>query len=142
MAAYEIIAYRGNRNFYLKRSDYRRTVSDGEGKPPAREQADALREELAMRSLRNRYGWTHIDIQLKEQEEQSAADRAAETSSPLPHPPRAGPPHHQHRGETVNASYDDTYEDFGDTEVPDDYCPFHPNGGCRPEDHFPEESQP
>ncbi|MFD8839838.1 hypothetical protein [Streptomyces griseofuscus] len=34
---------------------------------------------------------------------------------------------------------DDSYEDFSDTDVPDDYCPFHPGGGCVPEDHFPAE---
>ncbi|MGW2920441.1 hypothetical protein ACWDBF_21620 [Streptomyces angustmyceticus] len=32
---------------------------------------------------------------------------------------------------------DDNYEDFGfDEEVPDNYCHFHPAGGCKPEDHF------
>lgn len=31
---------------------------------------------------------------------------------------------------------DDSYEDFGDFDVPDDYCPFHPEGGCEVEDHF------
>ncbi|MGW4076013.1 hypothetical protein ACWELB_21290 [Streptomyces asiaticus] len=36
---------------------------------------------------------------------------------------------------------DDDYEDFSSGEVPDDYCPFHPDGGCRPEDHFPEENE-
>ena len=65
MTSYQVAAYRGNRNWYLKIADYRKTVSDGEGKPPAREQAEALREELAARSLRNRHGWTHIDIQPK-----------------------------------------------------------------------------
>ena len=37
----------------------------------------------------------------------------------------------------MSVSYDDNYEDFGDFDVPDDYCPFHPQGGCQPEDHFP-----
>ncbi|MET8826057.1 hypothetical protein ABZX40_13375 [Streptomyces sp. NPDC004610] len=32
---------------------------------------------------------------------------------------------------------DDRYEDFEHTDVPDDYCPFHPRGGCTPDDHFP-----
>lgn len=63
MTAYEVTAYRGKRNWYLKIADYRETVRDGEGKPPAREQAEALRVELAERSHRNRFGWTHIDIQ-------------------------------------------------------------------------------
>lgn len=35
---------------------------------------------------------------------------------------------------------DDSYEDFGTDEVPDDYCPFHPQGGCKAEDHFPKET--
>ncbi|MFS4103777.1 hypothetical protein [Streptomyces sp. PD-S100-1] len=34
-------------------------------------------------------------------------------------------------------SYDDNYEDFEHADVPDDYCPFHPGGGCKVEDHFP-----
>lgn len=68
MTAYEVIAYRGNRNWHLKIADYRKTVRDAEGEPPAREQAEALREELATRSLRNRHGWTHIDIQPKHEE--------------------------------------------------------------------------
>lgn len=29
------------------------------------------------------------------------------------------------------------YEDWERVDVPDDYCPFHPGGGCAPEDHFP-----
>ncbi|MFM9589930.1 hypothetical protein ACKI1J_14595 [Streptomyces scabiei] len=66
MTAYEVTAYRGRRNWHLKIADYRKSVSDGDGKPPAREQAEALREELATRSLRNRFGWTHIDIKPKE----------------------------------------------------------------------------
>ena len=66
MAAYEVIAYRGARNWHLKRPDYRKTVRDGDGKPPAREQAEAVRKELAVRSHRNRLGWTHIDIQAVE----------------------------------------------------------------------------
>lgn len=65
MTSYEVAAYRGRRNWHLKIADYRKTVSDGEGKPPAREQAEALRTELADRSQRNQYGWTHIDIQPK-----------------------------------------------------------------------------
>lgn len=68
LAAYEVIAYRGKRNWHLKIADYRRTVRDGEGKPPAREQAEKLRQELADRSHRNRFGWTHIDIQLKNED--------------------------------------------------------------------------
>ncbi|MFE1767305.1 hypothetical protein ACFW81_24185 [Streptomyces angustmyceticus] len=33
---------------------------------------------------------------------------------------------------------DDNYEDFGfDEEVPDNYCPFHPSGGCKPETTSP-----
>ncbi|MGW7617447.1 hypothetical protein ACWGLG_16575 [Streptomyces antimycoticus] len=87
MTAYEVIAYRGNRNFHLKRPDYRKTVRDGEGKPPAREQAEALRGELLERSHRNRFGWTRIDIELKEQEEQPAADSTAEQCPP-PSPAR------------------------------------------------------
>ncbi|MEV4783956.1 hypothetical protein AB0K53_00630 [Streptomyces tuirus] len=67
-AAYEVVAYRGNRNWHLKIADYRKTVRDGEGKPPAREQAEKLRGELADRSHRNRFGWTHIDIQLKNED--------------------------------------------------------------------------
>lgn len=63
MAAYEVVAYRGTRNYRLRIADYRKTVSDSDGKPPAREQAEALRTELAERSLKNRFGWTHIDIQ-------------------------------------------------------------------------------
>lgn len=66
MTAYEVVAYRGNRNWHLKIADYRKTVRDGGGKPPAHEQAEALRKELAERSHRNRFGWTHIDIQPKE----------------------------------------------------------------------------
>lgn len=68
MTAYRVAAYRGKRNWYLKIADYSKTVSDDEGKPPAREQAEALRAELIERSLRNRYGWTHIDIQPKIEE--------------------------------------------------------------------------
>lgn len=63
MAAFKVTAYRGNRNWYLKLGDYSKTVRDGEGLPPAREQAEALRQELAERSSRNRLGWTRIDIQ-------------------------------------------------------------------------------
>jgi hypothetical protein len=66
MAAYEVTAYRGKRNWHLKIADYRKTVRDGDGKPSAREQAEALRTELAERSHKNRFGWTHIDIQPKE----------------------------------------------------------------------------
>lgn len=69
MAAYEVIAYRGIRNFHLKRPDYRKTVRDDDGNPPAREQAEALRKVLADRSHRDRLGWTHIDIQACDQEE-------------------------------------------------------------------------
>ena len=65
MTAYRVAAYRGNRNWYLKIADYSQTVSDGEGKPPAREQAEAIAQELLERSARNRYGWTRIDIQIK-----------------------------------------------------------------------------
>ncbi len=36
---------------------------------------------------------------------------------------------------------DDAYGDFGTGEVPDDYCPFHPGGGCKPEDHFADTEQ-
>ncbi|MFF8784865.1 hypothetical protein [Streptomyces sp. NPDC015125] len=36
----------------------------------------------------------------------------------------------------MNREDDDAYEDFGTGEVPDDYCPFHPAGGCSPADHF------
>lgn len=68
MTAYEVVAYCGNRNWHLKIADYRKTVRDGEGKPPAREQAQALRKELAERSHRNRFGWTHIDIHPKREE--------------------------------------------------------------------------
>jgi hypothetical protein len=63
MAAFKVTAYRGNRNWHLRRGDYSRTVRDGEGMPPAREQADALSRELVERSHRNRFGWTRIDIQ-------------------------------------------------------------------------------
>lgn len=63
VATYEVVAYRGKRNWHLKIADYRKTVRDGEGKPPAREQAEALRTELIERSHRNRFGWTHIDVQ-------------------------------------------------------------------------------
>lgn len=38
------------------------------------------------------------------------------------------------------ADGDEDYEDFGGQPVPDDYCPFHPAGGCQVEDHFPKES--
>lgn len=65
MTAYEVTAYRGNRNWHLKIADYRETVRDAEGKPPARERAEALRRELAERSHRYRLGWTRIDIQSK-----------------------------------------------------------------------------
>jgi len=68
VTSYRVAAYRGKRNWYLKIADYSQTVSDGEGKPPAREQAEALRTELIERSHRNRFGWTHIDIQLKIEE--------------------------------------------------------------------------
>ncbi|MFI0822308.1 hypothetical protein ACH4TX_41955 [Streptomyces sp. NPDC021098] len=78
MAAYEVIAYRGTRNFHLKRPDYRKTVRDDDGKPPAREQAEAVRNELAERSHRDRLGWTHIDIKLKEQAGQPTTDRTTE----------------------------------------------------------------
>ncbi|MFD9868538.1 hypothetical protein ACFXI8_27215 [Streptomyces niveus] len=37
---------------------------------------------------------------------------------------------------------DDNYEDFGDEDVPDNYCPFHPQGGCKPEDHFATQEPP
>ncbi|MBL3664506.1 hypothetical protein JL475_00400 [Streptomyces sp. M2CJ-2] len=67
-AAYEVAAYRGTRNWHLKIADYRKTVSDGEGKPPAREQAEALRRDLAEQSSRSRLGWTHIDIQARPRE--------------------------------------------------------------------------
>ena len=60
---YRVAAYRGNRNWHLRIADYAQTVSDGEGKPPAREQAEALARELLERSRRNRHGWTRIDIQ-------------------------------------------------------------------------------
>ena len=63
MAAFKVSAYRGKRNWYLKICDYSKTVRDGDGMPPAREQAEALRRELGERSHRNRLGWTHIDIQ-------------------------------------------------------------------------------
>jgi hypothetical protein len=68
MAAYEVAAYRGNRNWYRKIADYRQTVRDEDGKPPARERADSLARELLERSHRNRFGWTRtrIDIQPKE----------------------------------------------------------------------------
>lgn len=33
--------------------------------------------------------------------------------------------------------YDDCYEDFEHVDAPDDYCPFHPQGGCAVDDHFP-----
>jgi hypothetical protein len=68
VTSYRVAAYRGKRNWHLKIADYSKTVSDGEGKPPAREQAEALRTELAERSHRNRFGWTHIDIQPKVEE--------------------------------------------------------------------------
>lgn len=32
---------------------------------------------------------------------------------------------------------DDDYEDFEYVDMPNDCCPFHPGGGCSPEDHFP-----
>lgn len=73
VSSYRVTAYRGSRNWHLKIADYSQTVSDGEGEPPAREQAEALREELATRSLRRGFGWTHIDIQLKADEAQSEA---------------------------------------------------------------------
>lgn len=63
MAAFKVSAYRGRRNWYRKICDYSQTVSDGPDKSPAREQAEALRRELAERSHRNRFGWTHIDVQ-------------------------------------------------------------------------------
>ncbi|MHB9857648.1 hypothetical protein [Streptomyces sp. YIM S03343] len=63
MAVFKVTAYRGARNWHLKIGDYSRTVRDGDGLPPAREQADALRVELAERSSRYRSGWTHIDVQ-------------------------------------------------------------------------------
>ncbi|BBC35257.1 hypothetical protein SGFS_065510 [Streptomyces graminofaciens] len=63
VAAFNVTAYRGNRNWHLRIGDYSKTVRDGEGLPPAREQAEALRRELAERSHRNRLGWTHIGIQ-------------------------------------------------------------------------------
>lgn len=68
MSSYRVAAYRGNRNWHLKIADYSQTVSDGEGKPPAREQAEALARELLDRSHRNRFGWTRIDIQPKSEE--------------------------------------------------------------------------
>jgi hypothetical protein len=68
VSSYRVAAYRGKRNWYLKIADYSKTVSDGEGKSPAREQAEALRAELAERSHRNRFGWTHIDIQPENEE--------------------------------------------------------------------------
>jgi hypothetical protein len=68
VTSYRVAAYRGKRNWHLKIADYSQTVSDSEGKPPAREQAEALRTELAERSHRNRFGWTHIDIQPKAEE--------------------------------------------------------------------------
>jgi hypothetical protein len=61
--AFKVTAYRGNRSWHLRRGDYSQTVRDGDGLPPAREQAEALRRELAERSHRNRFGWTHIDVQ-------------------------------------------------------------------------------
>lgn len=63
MAAFKVMAYRGNRNWHLRRGDYGQTVRDSDGLPPAREQAEALRQELVERSHRQRLGWTHIDIQ-------------------------------------------------------------------------------
>lgn len=63
MAVFNVSAYRGKRNWHLKIRDYSRTVRDGEGLPPACEQAEALRRELAERSHRQRLGWTHIDVQ-------------------------------------------------------------------------------
>ncbi|WP_267958560.1 hypothetical protein [Streptomyces sp. NRRL F-5135] len=33
-------------------------------------------------------------------------------------------------------SDDDSYEDFEHVNVPDDCCPFHPEGDCEVEDHF------
>lgn len=63
MAAFKVAAYRGNRNWYRRIADYGQIVRDGDDRPPAREQAEALRQELAERSCRNRLGWTHIDIQ-------------------------------------------------------------------------------
>lgn len=63
MAVFKVTAYRGNRNWHLRIGDYSKIVRDREGTPPAREQAEALRRELAERSHRNRLGWTRIDIQ-------------------------------------------------------------------------------
>lgn len=36
----------------------------------------------------------------------------------------------------------DHYEDWGDTDVPDDHCPFHPERGCRPAEHFATQEPP
>lgn len=68
MSAYQVAAYRGARNWHRRIADYRQVVSDGEGKPAAREQAETLRQELAARSQRQGLGWTHIDIQPTNQE--------------------------------------------------------------------------
>lgn len=32
---------------------------------------------------------------------------------------------------------EESYEAWEHVDVPDDYCPFHPGGGCVSEDHFP-----
>lgn len=76
MTTYEVTVYRGKRNWYLKIADYSKTISDEEGKPPACEQAEALRVELAERSHRNRFGWTHIDIQVVQPEGPDGANGA------------------------------------------------------------------
>ncbi|RSS11437.1 hypothetical protein [Streptomyces sp. WAC08401] len=69
--SYRVKAYRGTRNWHRRIADYARIVTDGEGKPPAREQAETLRQELAARSQRQGLGWTHIDIQPTNQEQPS-----------------------------------------------------------------------
>ena len=58
MTAYRVTCFRGRRNFYRGIGDYSKTVRDGEGKPPAIEQAEALRRKLAD----SRAPWSHITI--------------------------------------------------------------------------------
>jgi len=68
---YVVAAYRGNRNWHLRRPDYTKSVREEPGKPPAKERADALVRELAERSHRQRLGWTRFDIQPKSTEGQT-----------------------------------------------------------------------
>jgi hypothetical protein len=63
--AYVVAAYRGDRNWHLKRADYTKIVREESGKSPAKERADALGRELAERSHRQRLGWTRITVTLE-----------------------------------------------------------------------------